>query len=354
MSWHTALFFYMFLIFNISLYAKNILVTGGAGFIGSHVTEMLLNRGDNVFVIDNMNDFYNPLLKFNNIESIRKNIKKRSGSFYFFQFDINDIQALEAFFKAYEIDVICHLAARAGVQPSIEDPILYAQANVLGTICILEMARKYNIPHVVLASSSSVYGDNTPVPFAEDSVPNILCSPYAATKRAVELLSSTYYHLYNISCTCLRFFTVYGPRGRVDMSPFKFLHAIYNEIPLNLCGDGSTIRDYTYIEDIVDGVIKAIDKPVGFEIINLGRGEPITLKSFIQVIESITNKKAIIRQLPLNMGDVAITHANIDKAREILDYVPHTSVQNGMEKMYEWYINVFLKRTDLVKSLVAL
>lgn len=326
--------------------AKNIVVTGGAGFIGSHVTEALLRRGDNVYVIDNMNDFYNPILKYNNIQSIRNAMAPQSGEFYFFEYDINDTESMEHFFNNHNIDVICHLAARAGVQPSINNPIEYITTNVTGTLSILEMAKKYHVSHVVLASSSSVYGDRSPVPFTEDHPADYPCSPYAASKRAIELLGTTYHHLYNISCTCLRFFTVYGPRGRIDMSPFKFLHAIYNNKPINLCGD-SIIRDYTFINDIVDGVIKAIDKPLGFEIINLGRGEPITLKHFIEIIETITHKKARINQIPFNMGDVLLTHANINKAHTLLGYVPQTSIFDGMTKMYEWYINEFLIKQHL-------
>lgn len=342
-------FILLFFLIIFTTQAKNIVVTGGAGFIGSHVAQALVHRGDNVYVIDNMNDFYDPILKYNNIKSIYNSLSTTSGTFAFFEFDINDIVSMEHFFAIHTIDVICHLAARAGVQPSIIDPILYVTANVTGTVAVLEMAKKYHVPHIILASSSSVYGDSTPMPFSEDYPVNYPCSPYAANKRAIELLGATYYHLYSISCTCLRFFTVYGPRGRIDMSPFKFLHAICTNTPINLCGDGSIIRDYTYIDDIVDGVIRAIDKPLGFEIINLGRGEPITLQSFIEIIEKITSKKAIIKQIPYYIGDVIVTHADISKAKNLLGYMPNTSVCDGMFKMYEWYINEFLTQQEFIK-----
>lgn len=339
-KFYTFLLFCVFFYFN-AIITKNILVTGGAGFIGSHVAQALLERGDTVFVVDNINDFYDPVLKYQNINTIKQSSSYNKDTFHFFLTDITYYDQLEVIFKNYKIDTICHLAARAGVQPSISNPQQYVDSNIVGTLNILEIARHYKIPHVVLASSSSVYGDSTKTPFLESDSVDMPCSPYAATKKASELFAYTYHNLHHISCTCLRFFTVYGPRGRVDMSPFKFLDAIDREKTLILCGDGSIIRDYTYVDDIVVGVLAALDTPLGFEIVNLGRGEPITLSSFISVIEEVVQKKAHIKHVPVSKGDVHITHSNIEKARNLLGYEPKTSVVDGMKKMYEWYLHTF-------------
>jgi len=321
-------------------HAKNILVTGGAGFIGSHVAEKLLARGDRVIIVDNFNDAYNPKLKKHNIAQLKKNDAYNQLRVY--TIDIRDQQSLEQVFIDNNVDIICHLAARAGVRPSIEMPAEYITSNILGTTHIFECAQKYNIDHVVFASSSSVYGNCTETPFSENYNISAPISQYAMTKGAGELLAYTYHHLYDMSITCLRFFTVYGPRGRVDMAPFIFLHAIHNGDMLHLFGDGSAVRDFTYVDDIADGVVKALSTQLGFAVLNLGRGEPIILKDFIETIEKITGKKANISYEGERAGDVAITHADISKAQKLIGYQPQTSVHDGMEKMYAWYVHHYL------------
>ena len=323
---------------------RKVVVTGGAGFIGSHVVEELLQRGDKVIIIDNFNDYYDPKLKHKNIQEVQQ--IDTNNALHVYNVDICDKQKLNEIFSQEQPDIICHLAAYAGVRKSIKEPELYLQTNIIGTLHILEMAHIHNINHVVLASSSSVYGECRDVPFKEDNVQDKQSSPYGMSKRAAELLAYTYYHLYNISCTCLRFFTVYGPRGRVDMAPFIFLDAICQEKPITVFGDGSAIRDFTYIGDIVDGIIRSINKPLGYEILNLGRGEPIVLHDFIQTIEKVVGKKAIIKYTPGFAGDVPITHADVSKAQRLLGYAPKMSVDEGMCKMLEWY----LKNYDLLSK----
>lgn len=335
--------FFSLLVMNS--YAKKIVITGGAGFIGSNVAEQLLKRGDAVVIIDNINNYFDEALKYNNLADITNIDTKKALQIY--KTDINDINELITIFEKEQPDVICHLAARAGVRSSIKDPSLYLKTNILGTLNILEMARKCNIKHVVIASSSSVYGDRKKVPFKEDQIADRQSSPYGMSKKSAELLAYTYYNLHGISATCLRFFTVYGPRGRVDMAPFIFLDAIHQGKTIKLCGDGSIVRDFTYISDIVDGVIRAIDKPLGYEILNLGRGEPITLTTFIKTIEKIVNKEAKIKHVPVFAADVNITHADISKAKKLLGYNPKVSVEDGMRDMYTWYcshIGLFPKK----------
>ncbi len=327
--------FCFFSLFFIGLYAKKIVITGGAGFIGSNVAEQLLKRGDSVVVIDNINNYYDEALKYKNLADIAQIGTSKTLQIY--KTDICDVEGLNIIFEKEKPDVICHLAARAGVRSSIKDPMLYLKTNIIGTLNMLEMARKYGINHVVIASSSSVYGDRKKVPFQEDQRADKQSSPYGMSKKATELLAYTYYHLHGISSTCLRFFTVYGPHGRVDMAPFIFLDVIHRGKTIKLCGDGSIVRDFTYITDIVDGIIRAIDKPLGYEVLNLGRGEPITLNKFIAAIEKVVNKKAKIQHIPVFATDVSITHADISKARRLLGYNPKVSVEDGMQYMYEWY-----------------
>jgi len=319
--------------------AKKILLTGGAGFIGSHVAQKLLERGDSVVIVDNMNDGYKKCIKEYNLSLIFSENKERKFTIY--TIDICDIDAMEMVCSTEKPDIICHLAARAGVRQSINDPCEYFRSNNDGTLVVFEMARKYGIKHVVSASSSSVYGVREDGPFYETDSVDKQSSPYGMTKRAGELLAYVYHHLFGISITNLRFFTVYGPRGRVDMAPFIFMDAIHHDIPITVFGNGSAIRDFTYIDDIADGIIRAIDTPLGYEIINIGRGEPIVLSDFIKILETIIRHDVHIEYAAPFSGDVPQTHADITKARKLLGYAPQTSVLNGLTKMYEWYKNEY-------------
>lgn len=309
-----------------------ILVTGCAGFIGSHVAEALLLRGDTVIGIDNINDYYDPAKKEKNLEILKKHKK-----FVFYKEDIRNYDNLKRIFIRENPDKVVHLAARAGVRASIQNPLLYQDVNIRGTLNLLELAKNSKAKSFVFASSSSVYGNQEKTPFSEDDDVSTPISPYAATKRAGELLCYTYHHLYNTSITCLRFFTVYGPRGRPDMAPYKFTKLIIEGKPVPRYGDGTTKRDYTYITDIVKGVIAAIDKELSFEIINLGNNKPVMLNDFIRVIEEATHRKAVIKEMPMQPGDVNITYADIRKAQRLLGYQPETSIEEGMKKFVEWY-----------------
>jgi len=309
-----------------------ILVTGCAGFIGSHVAEALLLRGDTVIGIDNINDYYDPAKKEKNLEILKKHKK-----FVFYKEDIRNYDNLKRIFIRENPDKVVHLAARAGVRASIQNPLLYQEVNIRGTLNLLELAKNSKAKSFVFASSSSVYGNQEKTPFSEDDDVSTPISPYAATKRAGELLCYTYHHLYNTSITCLRFFTVYGPRGRPDMAPYKFTKLIIEGKPVPRYGDGTTKRDYTYITDIVKGVIAAIDKELSFEIINLGNNKPVMLNDFIRVIEEATHRKAVIKEMPMQPGDVNITYADIRKAQRLLGYQPETSIEEGMKKFVEWF-----------------
>ncbi len=319
---------------------EKILLTGGAGFIGSHVAEALLDRGDRVIIVDNLSDYYDPELKRRNLENIAHQDKNHHVCFY--RTDITDLESLRAIFENEQPTIVCHLAACAGISPSIKDPELYIKNNILGTFNLLEMTRTFGIKHFVFASSSSVYGASNKIPFEECDIVDKPCSPYAATKRACELLAYTYHHLYRFSCNGLRFFTVYGPRGRPDMAPFKFMDAIYKGVPINQHGDGSSMRDYTYIDDIVDGVVKAIDHRFSFEIFNLGRGEPVSLKDFVKLIEMVVHKDAHIIEIENQAGDVYATHASINKAKVMLGFEPKISLYEGIKCMYQWYANEYI------------
>lgn len=322
------------------VHAKKILLTGGAGFIGSHVAQKLLERGDSVVIIDNINDAYDYRIKEYNLSLVAAVDLDSRLSIH--KMDICDADAIEELCLAEMPDVICHLAARAGVRPSINNPHEYFRTNNNGTLAVFEAARKCGIKHIVSASSSSVYGVREDGPFSETDIVDKQSSPYGMTKRAGELLAYVYYHLFGISITNLRFFTVYGPRGRVDMAPFIFMDAIHNHRPVTVYGDGSAVRDFTYVDDIVQGVVSAIDTPAGYQIVNIGRGEPIVLSEFIEIIEDIVQKKADINYVASFSGDVPKTHAAIEKAQTLLNYMPHTSVHRGLERMYEWYKREYL------------
>lgn len=311
-----------------------ILVTGGAGFIGSHTVRQLLEKGYFVVCVDNFNDYYNPQIKEGNIKDFIKH-----KNFKLYREDVINYEAMKHVFEIETIDKICHLAARAGVRASIENPFLYEQVNVRGTLNLLELSRIYKIKNFILASSSSVYGNSSKVPFSETDNVNSPISPYAATKRSAELLAYTYHHLYDLHCTVLRFFTVYGPSGRPDMAPFLFVDSIYKGKKIKKFGDGSSKRDYTYIDDIVSGVISAIETDLEYEIINLGNNKPINLNYFIGLIEKLLNKKAIIDRYPKQPGDANVTFANLNKAKRLLHYIPETSIEKGMKKFIAWYLN---------------
>ena len=309
-----------------------ILVTGGAGFIGSHLVDRLLVRGENVVCLDDFNDFYSPQIKRANVEP-----HLRSDSYTLVEADLRDAAALASIFEKNSIDRIVHLAARAGVRPSLADPLLYEDVNVRGTLHLLELARIHAVSQFVFASSSSVYGANRKTPLSEDDRIDRTISPYAATKYAGELFCHTYHHLYGTPTTCLRFFTAYGPRQRPEMAIHKFAKLLYEGSPIPMFGDGSTARDYTYIDDIVDGVIAAIDNPLAFEVINLGESQTTTLRDLIALLERLSGKAALVEQRPVQPGDVEITYADISKARRLLGYNPSTPIEDGLGRFLEWF-----------------
>lgn len=327
-----------------SFTGMKILVTGGAGFIGSHLASELLKRGSAVAVIDDFNDFYDPRLK-------RENVALFSGDprFTLHELDIRDAAGVREVFERERPDAVCHLAARAGVRPSIQDPVLYEEVNCLGTLNILEAAREVGVGNLVFASSSSVYGINSKVPFSEEDPITCPISPYAATKRAGELMCYTYSHLYNIPVTCLRFFTVYGERGRPDMAVAKFTRLIYEGRPIEVYGDGSARRDFTYVSDIVGGVIAAIDSARPYEIINLGGAQTSDVSRLISIIEDCLGRKAGIRYLPPVPGDVPITCADVAKAGSLLGFSPKVRLEEGVERYVRW----FIQREGRAKGSVA-
>ncbi|MFL6467596.1 MAG: SDR family NAD(P)-dependent oxidoreductase [Pyrinomonadaceae bacterium] len=314
--------------------ANNILITGGAGFIGSHLAENLLKDTDwKVTIVDDLNDFYSPEIKRANLKEIR-----RAGDHQFFEADIRDPEKLRAVFDETEFDCVVHLAARAGVRPSLSQPKLYAETNINGTLNLLELARDYEVPQFVFGSSSSVYGINSKVPFSEDDRIHQTISPYAATKAAGELLCHTYSHLFNIRCVCLRFFTVYGARQRPDLAIHKFARLITEGKPIQVFGDGATRRDYTYVDDIISGVRAAIDYDASkFEIFNLGESETTELSRLIELLEQNLDLKAEIDRQPMQPGDVPVTFADISKAKLLLNYNPQTKIEEGIPKFVEWF-----------------
>jgi UDP-glucuronate 4-epimerase len=308
------------------------LVTGGAGFIGSHVAGRLLSQGHAVTVLDNLNDFYDPDLKRGNLAEI-----SCYGALRFHQFDICDESGVFNVMAEERPDAVIHLAARAGVRPSLEQPLLYERVNIHGTMVLLEACRAFSVPKFVFASSSSIYGIADRVPFCEDDAGVMPISPYAATKIAGEKICYTYSHLYGIKVACLRFFTVFGPRQRPDLAIRKFTAMIDRGEALPMFGDGSTARDYTYIDDIVTGILAAADLDSPFDVFNLGNSTPISLSEMIRTIEECLGKKAILRQMSLQPGDVPITYADISKAERILGYRPKTSFVDGVQQFVRWY-----------------
>lgn len=314
---------------------KKVLVTGGAGFIGSHVAEHLLERGDDVVIVDEMNDYYDVRIKESNLAMLIEKYGEDRVKVY--RGNICDESFMLDLFEQTRPGWICHMAARAGVRPSIQDPYVYIQSNIVATTLLMEMAHKFGVENFVFASSSSVYGGSKSTFFSEEENVDNPVSPYAATKKACELLAYTYHHLYKLNVTGLRFFTVYGPRGRPDMAPFKFIDRISRGIQIEKFGDGSSSRDYTYISDIVDGIVRSIDRPYPYQIFNLGKGNGTSLNEFISIVEKHTGRKAMIRQLPDQAGDVPYTCADVTKASILLGYTASVSFNDGIERTVEWY-----------------
>ncbi len=310
---------------------NTILVTGGCGFIGSNLVDKLLDLGFKVICIDNFDDFYPKKIKSQNISSALKN-----NNFTLFEGDLNNQDDVDACFKLGKIDVVVHLAAKAGVRPSIEDPLTCFNTNIFGTLNLLEGMKKNNVVKLVFASSSSVYGNNKNVPFSESDNVDSPISPYAASKKSGELICYAYHQLYNFDVFCLRFFTVYGPRQRPDLAIHKFTNLILQDKAIPFYGDGLTARDYTYIDDILDGILAAIYNLKGFNVFNLGESRTITLKKMIEVLESKLEKKIKINSLPKQAGDVEITYANIAKSKKILGYQPRWTFENGIEIFLKW------------------
>jgi len=330
---------------------KTVLITGGAGFIGSHLVEKLIDKGYFVLCLDNFNDYYDPKLKENNISEVIKN-----QNFKLIRGDILDVFLLDDVFSGnfnfssdsnnlkpktqnLKPDIIVHLAAMAGVRPSIVSPGVYVDVDVKGTVNLLEMAKKYKVKQFIFASSSSVYGVNEKTPFSEDDPVDLQISPYATAKRAAELFCRTYNNLYGIPVTVLRFFTVYGERQRPDMAIRKFVKLIMKDEPIPMFGDGSSLRDYTYISDCIDCILSAVENPMNFEIINIGSGRTINLKNLIGILEKVTEKEVSIKQFDMQMGDVPTTYADIRKARRLLGYAPSVSIEEGIRRFFEWYKN---------------
>lgn len=310
---------------------KHYLITGGAGFIGSHLAEYLLKEGHKITILDDLNDYYDPSIKIQNIAEIRNDVQLIQG-------DIRDDTVIRKTFVDSKFDQVIHLAARAGVRPSISDPKLYYTTNIDGTYNLLEACRTHGVTRFTFASSSSVYGINKKVPFSESDTLERTISPYAATKLAGEQICSNYSYLFGIQCQCLRFFTVYGPRQRPDLAIAKFTKHILKGLPIQQYGDGSTARDYTYIDDIISGVIAASRfEKSPFEIFNLGGSVTTTLSELIGMIESATGKKAFIEFLPDQPGDVPRTYADVTKSAELLGYIPRTHISEGIPKYVNWY-----------------
>lgn len=342
---------------------KIYLITGGAGFIGSTVAEKLLKQGNKIIVVDNFNDFYDYNRKIRNIleatgnygkaneilENSSKdekieNLKRivNSENFVLEYADIRDMGKMDKIFSEYKIDLVFNPAAMAGVRPSLLDPLLYEEVNIKGYMNLLELCKKYGIKKFIQASSSSIYGNNKNVPFKETDIVDFAISPYAATKKSGEVLGHVYHKLYDIDMIQLRFFTVYGPKQRPDLAIHKFTKMILEEKSIPFYGDGNTKRDYTYIDDIVDGILKSIDylfknKNV-YEIFNLGESHVVSLKEMLETIEKVLGKKAVLDKQPMQPGDVEKTYADISKAKEILGYNPKTNFEDGIKKFVDWYM----------------
>lgn len=311
--------------------SSRILVTGGAGFIGSHLCGRLLDEGREVVVFDNFNDFYDPAIKRENVKTLLG-----KGGCTLIEGDIRDVDAVTRAFSEFHPQAVIHLAAMAGVRPSIERPLYYYDNNVAGMATVLEAARKYPVDNFVFGSSSSVYGVNDRLPFTEDDDLSKPVSPYAATKLAGEQLCYTYHHLYGFPVTCLRFFTVYGPRQRPEMAIHLFARKIIDRQPITVYGDGTSRRDYTFVDDIINGVVRALNKPLAYEIFNLGESRTVSLDEIVTLLEKNLGRKALVERLPDQPGDVPITYADVSKARSVLGYDPEVPIEEGIRRFVEW------------------
>ena len=314
--------------------SKTILVTGSAGFIGFHTAKKLLERGDTVVGIDSFNDYYNPQLK-----EARNEILEQFSNFHLFRGKIEDQSMIQNILKTYDIQSVCHLAAQAGVRYSLSNPFAYEQSNICGLLTLLEAVKDKKIHNFVYASSSSVYGGNTKLPFSTTDPTDTPISFYAATKKSNELMAHVYHHLYNIPLTGLRYFTVYGPWGRPDMALYIFTKAICEDRPLQIFNNGNMKRNFTYIDDIVDGTITALDTPLGYEILNIGSENTTELMKCIKILEQTLGKKAKKEMMPLQPGDIVDTIADITQTKKLLSFEPKTSIEQGIPRFVEWYKN---------------
>jgi UDP-glucuronate 4-epimerase len=310
----------------------HVLVTGGAGFIGSHVIEALLDRGDSVWCLDNFNPYYAPTRKRTNLEPFVS-----SPRFQLYEDDIRDAVAIETILAGTQMDAVIHLAAMAGVRHSLNNPLFYEEVNVRGTLNLLEASVRFRVPHFVLASTSSVYGRTEKIPFVETDPTDHPLAPYPATKKAAELLAYSHHSYYRISISVLRLFNVYGPRGRPDMTPYSFTERIANHERITLYDGGRPRRDWTYVSDVVAGCLAALDRPFGYEIFNIGHSEPVQMREFVSIIEELTGIRAEIDDKPLPESDPLVTYADISKAQRMLGYQPRVSVREGMREFVRWF-----------------
>lgn len=315
---------------------KTILVTGAAGFIGSHTAATLIERGDRVVGLDNLNDYYDPARKRENLREVAS-LPGAAERFVFVEGDIRNRGLVRELFAKHAFSAVAHLAAMAGVRISVEDPWLYYDVNLTGTLNLLDAAREHGRPNFVLASTSSAYGNTTQVPFIETDAADRPLAPYPASKRSAELLGHSYHHIHGIDFTALRFFTVYGPRGRPDMLAYKLLDAMRSGKAMPLYNGGQMHRDWTFVSDIVQGILAATDRRLGYEIINIGRGEPVLLADFVRSIEALAGGHAPVTSEPMMKADVSYTYADIGKARKLLGYEPKVSVADGVRQFFDWY-----------------
>jgi len=329
---------------------KKVLVTGGAGFIGSSTAKFLLERGDDVVIVDEVNDYYDVTLKEDNLKRLVSEYGTKRVKV--FRADICDETVMTKIFEDERPEWVCHMAARAGVRPSIKDPYVYIHSNIKGTTHLMELSHRFKVKNFVFASSSSVYGGSKSTLFSEEECVDNPVSPYAASKKACELLAYTYHHLYKLNISALRFFTVYGPNGRPDMAPFMFIDRISRGEEIKQFGDGSSSRDYTYISDIVDGIVRAIDRPHPYQVFNLGKGDGTSLKEFIYLVQKYTGQKARIKVMPDQPGDVPYTCANVRKARALLGYQASVSFEEGIRRTSKWYKEEYAPKhgIELVKD----